>query len=215
MRVERRQSERFGLATLVHYRKCPRALPIGREAMKDTDPIRRAGTQLTLVRLFVEAAVFAEKHTIEDYPCGWSGRCKCELSIDSSVKGTRTVRRTTDKNGRWCAPKMSTYRERHDAAMFVMVSHPDHLAGWMVLSKRHGVYLSSANGQATVIADPLFSSPPRRKAIGGVMNGQPFTMAASPAAELEAWDVWCRGLDAIEVKIRTAIGTWQELVARA
>ena len=48
--------------------------------------------------------------TIDDYPIGRSERGKCRLQVERAQnKGYRTVRTTTNKYGRWCAPKKSTY----------------------------------------------------------------------------------------------------------
>ena len=48
--------------------------------------------------------------TIDDYPIGRRERGKCRLQVERAAgKGYRTVRTTTNKLGRWCAPKKSTY----------------------------------------------------------------------------------------------------------
>src|SRR5271166_3752556 len=48
--------------------------------------------------------------TIDDYPIGRRERGKCRLQVERAAgKGFRTVRTTTNKFGRWCAPKKSTY----------------------------------------------------------------------------------------------------------
>jgi hypothetical protein len=48
--------------------------------------------------------------TIDDYPIGRRERGKCRLQVERAAgKGYRTVRTTTNKHGRWCAPKKSTY----------------------------------------------------------------------------------------------------------
>jgi hypothetical protein len=44
--------------------------------------------------------------TIDDYPIGRRERGKCRLQVSRAAnKGYRTVRTTTNKAGRWCAPK--------------------------------------------------------------------------------------------------------------
>ncbi|HEV3309845.1 MAG TPA: hypothetical protein VG815_04960 [Chloroflexota bacterium] len=49
--------------------------------------------------------------TINDYPIGRRERGKCRLQVERAAgKGYRTVRKTTNKFGSWCAPKKSTYR---------------------------------------------------------------------------------------------------------
>jgi hypothetical protein len=48
--------------------------------------------------------------TIDDYPIGRRERGKCRLQVERAAgKGYRTVRTTTNKFGRWCKPKKSTY----------------------------------------------------------------------------------------------------------
>jgi hypothetical protein len=43
--------------------------------------------------------------TIDDYPIGRRDRGKCRLQVERAAgKGYRTVRTTTNKFGRWCAP---------------------------------------------------------------------------------------------------------------
>ena len=56
------------------------------------------------------AAISASTPTIDDYPIGRRERGKCRLQVERAQgKGYRTVRTTTNKSGRWCAPKKSTY----------------------------------------------------------------------------------------------------------
>ena len=50
--------------------------------------------------------------TIDDYPIGRRERGKCRLQVERAAgKGYRTVRTTTNKFGRWCKPKKSTYTQ--------------------------------------------------------------------------------------------------------
>jgi hypothetical protein len=48
--------------------------------------------------------------TIDDYPIGRRERGKCRIQVERARnKGYRTIRTTTNKHGRWCAPKKSAY----------------------------------------------------------------------------------------------------------
>ncbi|MGO9272906.1 MAG: hypothetical protein ACLQOO_22165, partial [Terriglobia bacterium] len=49
--------------------------------------------------------------TIDDYPMGPRERGKCRLQVErTGGRGYRTVRTTTNKFGRWFAPKKSVYQ---------------------------------------------------------------------------------------------------------
>ena len=70
--------------------------------------------------------------TIEDYPIGRRERGKCWLQVERAAgKGDRTVRTTTNKFGRWCAPKKSTYRN----SVYVVVGDYDdeHQVVWLAV----------------------------------------------------------------------------------
>jgi len=48
-----------------------------------------------------------------DWPIGGSNRGLCKFAVeDGGKKGKRVSRTTTDKNGRWCKPKYTTYSEK-------------------------------------------------------------------------------------------------------
>ncbi len=68
--------------------------------------------------------------TIDDYPIGRRERGKCRLQVERAKgKGYRTVRTTTNKFGRWCAPKKSTYG---NAATVVVRNYDDeHQVAWL------------------------------------------------------------------------------------
>ena len=46
--------------------------------------------------------------TFDDWPSG-SARVKCEFVVRRHKQGWRVSRRTTDKNGQWCKPKLTTF----------------------------------------------------------------------------------------------------------
>ena len=68
--------------------------------------------------------------TIDDYPIGRAEPGKCRLQVERAAdKGCRTVRTTTNKHGRWCKPKQSTYRN----SVYVVVRDYDdeHQVVWL------------------------------------------------------------------------------------
>ena len=72
--------------------------------------------------------------TIDDYPIGRRERGKCRLQVERAAgKGYRTVRTTTNKFGRWCAPKKSTYRN----SVYVVIRDCDdeHQVCWLAVGK--------------------------------------------------------------------------------
>lgn len=168
--------------------------------------VMRVGELLDAVEGFMAKGTFGYEFTIEDYPISYSMRGRCKLGIEQKAnKGVRTVRTTTDKNGRWCAPKVSTYKDRQDTGVFVLHERPDQRAGWVFFSLRYGVWLAYANGDTLVACKSPFPSPPRRAAIGYMMNGSRLTLEASPHDEVVAWDAWVKGLNAIGAKAALAI----------
>ena len=44
-----------------------------------------------------------------DWPIGGDNRGSCRFVVEANNKGERVSRTTTDKHGRWCKPKHSTY----------------------------------------------------------------------------------------------------------
>ena len=69
---------------------------------------------------------------MEYYPIGRRERGKCRLHVERAKnKGYRTVRTTTNKFGRWCAPKKSTYRN----GIYVVVRDYDdaHQGVWLAV----------------------------------------------------------------------------------
>ena len=106
--------------------------------------------------------------TIDDYPIGRRERGKCRLQVERAAgKGYRTVRTTTNKFGRWCAPKKSTYRN----SVYVVVRDYDeeHQVVWLGVRQpgcpvrwgsRHVQY---ANGDGSALAKCWRNDAPRRE----------------------------------------------------
>ena len=62
------------------------------------------------VRHKIRCANLCLDATIDDYPIGRRERGKCRLQVERAAgKGYRTARTTTNKFGRSCKPKKSTY----------------------------------------------------------------------------------------------------------
>jgi hypothetical protein len=100
------------------------------------------------------------EHTIEDYPIGRRDRGKCKLGFECKRGEWRTVKTTTDKNGRWCNPKRSTYSDD----VICVVEHPtlgDKEAAWLMIGF-YGASITFANGGHQRLASAPCSSPPRR-----------------------------------------------------
>ena len=111
-------------------------------------------------REFILSADLCLEATIDDYPIGRRDRGKCRLQVEHARgKGYRTVRTTTDKNGRWCTPKKSTFRN----ACTVVVRNLDteHQHGWLCIADT-SVYVQYANGDTVKLAEAPCWSEPRR-----------------------------------------------------
>jgi len=124
---------------------------------------------------------FAEKResaVIGDYPIGRQARGYCKLEVEHSpTKGYRTVRTTTNKHGRWCAPKKSTYR-----TYTCVIRHPHmrHNALWLCFSAQ-GVYVNYANGEPATIAQAPHYCEPRRQEQKYKVSSQTYSMGAGTA----------------------------------
>jgi hypothetical protein len=95
--------------------------------------------------------------TIDDYPIGRRERGKCRLQVErAQKKGYRTVRTTTNKHGRWCAPKKSTYSN----SLIVVVRDWDteHQHAWLSCGNSRAQYggahvsVQYANGAGLALA---------------------------------------------------------------
>jgi len=79
------------------------------------------------------------------------------------MRALRTVRSTTDKHGRWCKPKCSTYSDD----VICVVTHPEmpptREAAWLFVG-RQGIYLHYANcKESKALALPPCHGRPRRE----------------------------------------------------
>jgi hypothetical protein len=174
------------------------------------------------VRQMIEGYELSLDATIDDYPIGRRERGKCQLRVERATgKGYRTIRTTTNKHGRWCAPKNSTYTnnvivvvkgvdEEHQCAC-LCCGHP---AGpW---GETH-VYLQYANGASASLAQCWRSDAPRRDdhhysistakpiLLTELVDGKEpeygdeehHVLQADPTAEIAAWDAWAEELKAV------------------
>ena len=151
---------------------------------------------------------FLAEGIIEDYPIGRKLRGNCKLSAEyKKGKGFRTVRQTTDKNGRWCKPKTSTYCN-HPISV---VSYGSKL-GWLNIGG-NAVYLTWANGdQQTLALANLYSAPRLQDHTYQTVTHEPIsltdlmagkepavretnthTLPADPPDVIECWNGWLEG----------------------
>jgi len=130
--------------------------------------------------------------------------------VESNRRGVRSVKTTTDKRGRWCAPKASVYRDGRTTKMFVLACHPDERAGWITLCVEGGysggVQLCHANNDTIRIAGCPFASTPLRYGVGN--------RPASSITEIEAFDAWARGLEKLADRIAVAIANRNGVLAQ-
>jgi hypothetical protein len=164
--------------------------------------------------------------TIDDYPIGRRERGKCRLQVECAAgKGYRTVRTTTNKFGRWCKPKKSTFSNH----VIVVASNVDeqHQHCWFSVGSGGGfkgahVCLRYANGDGLALVKCWRYDPPRRQdhhyssqtsnpmSILDIADGkvpqyeepqQPVLKADSPE-ECDAWDVWIEELKSVRDLLR-------------
>jgi hypothetical protein len=174
------------------------------------------------VRDQIERSHLCLDATIDDYPIGRRERGKCRLQVERAAgKGYRTVRTTTNKHGRWCAPKKSTYSNN----VIVVVNGVDeeHRCAWLCCGHPAGrwgethVYLQYANGASAWLAQCWRSDAPRRDdhhyststakpiLLTELADGKEpeygeeehHVLKADPAEEVAAWDVWAEELKTV------------------
>ena len=151
--------------------------------------IREAFDELIMT---LEKMEVHETGITEDYPIGGANRGKCALQVETNKNGWRTVKTTTNKNGRWCNPKKSTYTDK--GSCFV-VSGPvvEKEFAWLTIM-RGGVMLSDAVHNYTDLLKSPFSSDYVRQ-LAEVSYGTHYE-ADSPEV-LDAWVEWANGLQTV------------------
>ena len=171
--------------------------------------------------------------TIDDYPIGRRERGKCRLQVERAAgKGYRTVRTTTNKFGRWCAPKKCTYCN----SVYAVIRHYDdeHQVVWLAVGNPAAqwggahVTIQYANGVGFALAKCWRNDAPRREPHtytttwtksklsvtgGGVGSGEPIqerettTLEAHSSEECDAWDVWVEELKTVRELL---LNVWKE-----
>ena len=117
----------------------------------------------------IDTLTMVTEHIIEDYPIGCREvRGRCRLAVDfKKHHGWRTNKTTTDKHGRWCKPKGSTYQE---SPIVVVTGIPfrdgETTGGWLKLDQRIGPYLARANGDNIMLCEPPCYFRPSREDSG-------------------------------------------------
>jgi hypothetical protein len=142
--------------------------------------------------------------TIQDYPFGRRDRGKCRLQVERAKgKGYRTIKTTTDRNGRWCAPKKSTFTN----SLIFVVELGDDRGGWLHVGERAVSVGHPAGGGDILTESPNWCKPSREpktyttastkyvrdgngfRKIGGEEE-QTHTIPADPPELCDAWDAW-------------------------
>jgi hypothetical protein len=189
------------------------------------------------VRQTIQAYELCLDATIDDYPIGRRERGKCRLQVErANGKGYRTVRTTTNKHGRWCKPKKSTY----GSAVIVVVDNVDdeHQCAWLSvgnpLAQWGGahVYLQYANGAGNALIQCWRNDAPRRNdqsytvtttkplLLTDIMNGakpeqgeiREHVLKADSPEECDAWDVWVEELKATRELL---LAVWKQCCVQA
>jgi hypothetical protein len=151
--------------------------------------------------------------TIEDYPIGRCERGKCRLQVErDKKKGFRTVKTTTNKFGRWCTPKKSTFTDTAicvidlaDRQTFAL--HIEYDQGWLYVGPQ-AVSMTYANGSQSILVRAPHHCKPQREPrhvtwskhammisrAGLQSTGEPEittdVIPADPPELCDAYDVW-------------------------
>jgi len=175
--------------------------------------------------------------TIDDYPIGRRERGQCRLQVErAGGKGYRTVRTTTNKHGRWCAPKKSTYH--NSVTVVVRNLDAEHQHAWLSVGNPGaqyggtGIGLQYANGEGVALVQCWRSDPPQRADhsyttteyevtnLANIMVGQKpkvvevhqHVLKAGPPDEIAAWDVWVEELKTVREMV---LATWDACVSQS
>ena len=180
------------------------------------------------VRQLVQRSHLCFDATIDDYPIGRRERGKCRLQVERAAGiGYRTVHTTTNKFGRWCALKKSTYR--NSSYVGVRDYDDEHQVVWLAVGNPAAqwggaqVTVQYANGEGFSLAKCWRNDAPRREPRtytrtwttsrlsitgAGVEAGEPTqeketrTLEADSREECDAWDVWVEELRSVRELLR-------------
>jgi hypothetical protein len=173
--------------------------------------------------------------TIDDYPIGRRDRGRCRLQVErASGKGYRTVRTTTNKHGRWCAPKKSTYH--NSVTVVVRNLDAEHQHAWLSVGNPGAQYggthvcIRYANGDGFSLAKCWRNDAPRREdhhytmvtrtsalsITAGGMRPENMTeeredhcLKADSPEEIAAWDAW---VDELKTAREIVVARWNACV---
>ena len=119
-------------------------------------------------------------------PIGRRERGKCRLQVEfDGRKAYRTVNTRTDKHGRWCKPKKSTFR--NGITVVVDDLEGERTTAWLAVDSRC-VYVHFPNGEGFHVVDAPCMSPPRRTEEKSVMVMRP--IFGLPGKEDRVEHVW-------------------------
>jgi hypothetical protein len=151
-------------------------------------------------REFIESHHLCLDATIDDYTIGRMEHGQGRLQVEwDRRKADRTVRTTTYKNGRWCKPKKSTFR--NDITVVVDDLEGERSTAWLAIDARC-LYVHYPNGEGFHVVDAPCMSPPRRTEEKSVMVITPIfglpgkedrvehVWPADPPELCDAWDTW-------------------------
>jgi hypothetical protein len=179
------------------------------------------------VRALVQRSHPCLDASIDDYPIGRWERGKCRLQVERAAgKGYRTVRTTSNRFGRWCKPKKSTYT--NNVTVVVSNLNEEHQHAWLKVGVGSGfegahVCLRYANGDGLALAKCWRYDPPRRPdhhyssqtskpmSILDIAEGklpeyeepQQHVLKADSPEDCDAWDVWIEELKSVRELLRS------------
>ena len=167
--------------------------------------------QLADVGRQIAALTFHREYVIADYPIGRRERGQCKMEVEFTKKGFRTVKTTTNKYGRWCAPKKSTFSESVTVVVTGDGLDPGKEVAWLYVS-RGGIGIGYANGAGEQWAKAPHYCTPRRvdhhytiesRSYGSILTlgksapvvtTQDCVSKADPPELCDAYDAWTDGL---------------------
>jgi len=123
-------------------------------------------------------------HVIESYPIGRRDRGLCRLEVEYKPgKGYRRIKTTTDKQGRWCAPKRSVW-DGFPNYVIVGDLEMERTAAWLLIAPFRIAYLYPNNQAVVLLANPnSYGGKPRREPETVVFRKVALTFGTAPQHE--------------------------------
>lgn len=100
-----------------------------------------------------------------DWPIGGNHRGSCKFSFEYKAgKGYRIVKQTTDKNGKWCKPKTTTYGgaavivDGDDGKTYILQDGMMHVTVWRSdLKQASNCFMSNEPERCNKLAGMIYS----------------------------------------------------------